>query len=279
MTETLRQTQIELRTNTELVAATHGAGLRSWLISVQTLMSGSAVQMASVASSLEIVVPSSHSDLLDVEYLGQVDASIAVYRLDELKPTCDKALHQVKIKLMPKFSSEVYNFYMLDDLLCGLVGKKYLLHPKYVISLILAYARQHKLLTDKFIICDSFLSTLFGGVQWVKIKSLWNQILKLISPVSPQPLLASVKLVSVSTSSLPEANTSSVNGPESDTDSRLDVSVDEKCELYPGDWPQPTKSCKLKRTESTPCILSSPSTQHKRAAAKSKRSLRRHKTL
>ena len=269
MAETMRQTQIELRTNTELVS--HGSGLRSWLISVQTVMSGQAVQMASVASSLEIVVPASHSQQLDIEFLGQVDASIAVYRLDELKPTCDKILQQLKVKLMPKFSSEVYNFYMLDDVLCGLVGKKYLLHPKYVISLILAYAKQHKLLTDKFIICDSFLSTLFGGVQWVKIKSLWSQILKLISPYTAQPLLAPFQLASVSYS--PERPAS----PAESLESRLNVSVDEKSELYPGDWPTAAKSNKLKRTESTPCIPASPSSQ--KAPATSKRSLKRHKTL
>ena len=270
MAETLRQAQIELRTNTELQPATsHGDGLRSWLISVQTIMSGSPVQMSSIASSLEIVVPSSHSKVLDIEYLGQADPSIAVYRLSELQTTCDKILNTVQIKLTPKFNSEVYNFFMLDDLLCDLVGKKYLLHPKYVITLILAYARQHKLLTDKFILCDSFLSNLFGGVQWVKIKTLWKQILKLISPVAPQPLLAPVKLASVACSD--------IHLSIEPVESRLNVSIDEKSELYPGDWPVPARSNNLKRTQSTPNILASPSSE--KVSAKSKRSLRRHKTL
>eukprot|EP00088_Acartia_fossae_P002885 TRINITY_DN11201_c0_g1_i1.p1 TRINITY_DN11201_c0_g1~~TRINITY_DN11201_c0_g1_i1.p1 ORF type:complete len:303 (-),score=86.19 TRINITY_DN11201_c0_g1_i1:171-1079(-) len=297
---TLRSAQLELRTHTQLMptpttsnnnSAVEGGStpLRSWLISVQTLMSGNPVNIASVASSIEVVVPPVTSAdkraestageqqtaaQLEVEYLGQMNGSVAIYRLEEVgKPTCDTILaNEVKIKLVPRFSSEVYNFYMLDDLLHTLVGKKYLLHPKYVISLVLAYARQHQLLTDKFIICDSFLSTLFGGVQWLKIRALWSQILKLISPMSAQPLYSTVNL-----------GCDVRDEPCKPTESKLDVSLGESSELYPGDWFQPSDaSRKLKRTESSPCLSSksskSPSSSST-STQSSKRTLRRHKTL
>jgi len=257
----LRQAQIELRSHTELAPSDDETAnhLRTWNVSVQTLMCGKPVSLESVATCISVDCPP--GDVLDVEYLGQLDSCTAIYRLEEKVPISDNVLkEQVKIKLVPRYSESVFNYFKLNDLLTSVVGRRYLQAPKFSITMVLSYARDRKLLDEKFMICDSFLSQLFNGVKFIKLSSLWHEIKKLLIPADPVNLLSNLQL-------------QTTEEPSQVTESKLHIKFDcDSSEIFPGDWPTFKGPGGLRRSRSARCIRSV-------KMPKNARTLRRHKTL
>ena len=153
------------------------------------------------------------------------------------------------------YKSDVFNFYKMGDDLASLVGRNYLVHPKYALSLVLAYAREHNLEKENYVICDSYLEALLG-LKLVKMRNLWTELCKLIEKVKPSLICSTVNLEEFSQT----------------TRSSQPVLVDESCNLFPEDWTLNTQDRYLSRTETLPV----PSA---RSIQSSKRSLRRHKTI
>jgi len=255
----LRQAQIELRSHTELVQTVDDTAnnLRTWNVSVQTLMSGKPVNLESVATCISVECPGA---LLDVEYLGQLDRCTAIYRLEEMQPISDTVLkEQVKIKLVPRYSESVFDYFKLNDLLTSVVGRRYLQAPKFSITMVLSYARDRQLLNEQLMTmtCDKFLRQLFNGMKYINLKSLWHEIKKLIKPADPVNLWNNLHL-------------QTSQEPSQVTESKLRVKFDQKnSEIFPGDWPAFKGRASVKRTTSARGMK----------PPRSARALRRHKTL
>jgi len=256
----LRQAQIELHSYTELVQTVDDTAnnLRTWNVSVQTLMSGKPVNLESVATCISVEGPP--GDALDVEYLGQLDRCTAIYRLEEMQPISDTVLkEQVKIKLVPRYSESVFDYFKLNDLLTSVVGRRYLQAPKFSITMVLTYARDRQLLNEQLMTmtCDKFLRQLFNGMKYINLKSLWHEIKKLITPADPVNLWNNLHL-------------QTSQEPSQVTESKLRVKFDQKnSEIFPGDWPAFKGRARVKRTNSARGMK----------PPRSARALRRHKTL
>ena len=126
-------------------------GLRSWVVSVKTDLSGEAVDMSAVTRRL--VVKSTRSEL-DVACLGALDLSTAVYRISEcrkMQPMLDLPL---AVEMTPRYHSATGQLYRLEPGLASLVGRTYLQHPKYALTLVLAYVRAKHLQKGQIIICE-----------------------------------------------------------------------------------------------------------------------------
>ena len=221
--------------------------LRSWLVSVDARLSGEPVALASVASKVEVSCPVAD---VEVECLGQVDQFTAVYRVLELEPDVDLPDLPIKVKLVPRFSPQLENFHRLHATLAGLVGRNYLVHPKYALTLVLDYARQQQLIKHNYIVCDAFLETLFN-TRWIKVKSLWDNLTKLISKFDGECVMSSHKLGSLNQS----------------TAEVQPIQLDANNLLYPGDW-----SCNFNTTKPL-------SRRQTETSSKSSRSLKRCKTI
>ena len=258
MVVSLHPSSLEVTARTDLLCCENN--LRTWLVSVQTQLAGQLFPLASAAVSCEVTA--AEEEVVEVEYLGQVDAHTAIYRVQELEgaePTLRDVTLQVT--LVPRLHPEVSSFYRLQDPLVSLVGRRYLVHPKYALTLVLDYVRQHDLMTQKVVVCDPFLQNLFG-CRWVKIRSLWDEIFKLMSPASPEPISCRLNLSELSKS----------------IESSRSVRVDAEKNLYPEDWNlNPGSSAgNLHRTQTVSGTVSSGS---KPLHSSSSRTLKRHRTI
>ena len=250
---------LELNTQSELISI--DAGLRTWLLTLKTSISGSPVELSAVADSCEVYSP---LEEVCVECLGQADTCTALYRIQEINPVSNLSSIPIKVKLVARYKPDVFNFYKLEDQLASLVGRNYLVHPKYALSLVLAYAREHNLQNENFVICDSYLEALLG-LKLVKMRNLWTELCKLIEKVQPSMLYSTVNLEEFTQT----------------TRSSQPVLVDESCNLFPEDWNLNSAEKYLIKTQTLP-VGSATQTLPVRSAKSlqsSKRSLRRHKTI
>ena len=222
--------------------------LRSWLVSVEARISGESVALATVAKTVEVSCPVPD---VEVECLGQPDQFTAIYRVHELNSNTELIDLPIKVKLMPRYNQQLENFYKLNSTLAGLVGRNYLVHPKYSITLVLDYARQKELIKDNLIICDDFLENLFES-RWIKVRSVWDHLTRLMHKFEGECVNTTHKLDH-------ELKVSTVEVKALQVDSATSS-------LYPVDWNsyQSNKFIGRRNTE---------------AATKSSRSLKRHKTI
>lgn len=255
--------------------------LRQWLLTVQTRLGGQPVSVAAVAADLRVdcTMPG-----FVVECLGQADPSTVLYRVEEmdsLKTTSHLTSIPVRVVLVPRLSSDVAPFYRLDDRLASLVGRKYLVHPKYALTIVLAYARDHQLDKPKFLVCDAFLESLFN-CKMVKIRALWDQIFKLMERVKPDVVSTGHTLhANVSSADDPAGNgltptattspSTSLSTTTTCTSSEM-FNVDQQQNLFPADWDLLNQDrLSLSRSQSQPGLPAK--------TTSTKRTLKRHKTI
>ena len=260
----LKATQLQIRTFTAVESSemevADCSSPRTWLIFVQTCLAGRPVKFSSVAKTTEVVVPIEHCHLFDVEYFGPHDDTTIIFRLEEKERLVDdRLLDELKVRVVPRFESRVLDYYKLNDMLCSMAGRRYLMHPKYLITLVLTYARARNLMTKKFLICDKFLSKLFDGKPFLKLTSVWKHIQGLIRPVEDGFIYNKVDMMGTSI-----------------TQSSLEVSLAMDGQIFPAEWP--SSGPVLQRTESAPAI-DQPSMSKLTEQKISKRALKRHKSL
>jgi len=162
------------------------SGLRSWLVTIETDLAGHAMDMSEVTQRLDVA--SARTDL-QVQSLGRVDKSTAVYRVKESKkiqPVLDLPL---SVRISPRYHLATGHLYKLEKSLANLVGRTYLQHPKYALTLVLAYVRAKNLQKGQVIICDKVLQDILGTCcPWIKSGHLWKRLENLIKKVDEEPV-------------------------------------------------------------------------------------------
>jgi hypothetical protein len=213
-----------------------GAG-RSWLVTVRTRLETAYIDLARSTSACQLVAGDEidgQQQQLAIRCLGQPDPYSALYSVSAASPPPgqeDGSPPKLRVRLTPRYHSATGTAFRLDDKLAALVGRSYLVHPKYALSVVLAYARAHSLDRDRVIQCDPQLEALLG-CRWVKKQQLWSRLETLVGrfhqeAVSLEHTLAAPKATAANGSAIPSSST---------TAAVLDVACDREANLFPADW-------------------------------------------
>ena len=209
-------------------------GGRTWLVTVRTRLDAAYIDLARSASACQLVsapgkIAQDEADSdqhrtqqLSIKCLGQPDPYTALYSVRETNPvsSCDAPPPKVRVHLRPRYHSATGTAFRLDDKLAALVGRSYLVHPKYALSVVLAYARSHSLDRDRRIDCDPRLESLLG-CRWVKKQQLWARLEALIGRFHEEELSVEHTLnAAVYRTATAE----------------LAVACDREANLFPADW-------------------------------------------
>ena len=224
------------------------SGLRRWLLTVTASLCGEPVELC---QAIHLCHVTSLREELEVTRLVQSDRYRMVYYVEETRNIHHLLDLPISITITPLYHPTTTNLYKLDTKLAELVGREYLAHPKYALTIVHAYARVNNLYQDKNIICDSILNTIFGCDQ-IELRQLWREVCSLIKRE--------------------EQKTISLIHPLTDfdksTSATLEVTLDDDCNIYPKNWrsskkinskiiaktqslhPRPGKKGSLKRNKS-----------------------------
>merc|ERR1712130_293762 len=145
--------------------------LRRWVVTVKASLCGHPVELCEVIQGVTVV---SYRDELEVTSLGQPDSYRMVYSVQETRHIHDLLDLPIAITVTPLYHPTTTNLYKLDTRLAELVGRDYLAHPKYALTIVHAYARANNLYQDKNIICDSTLANIFGCSR-IELMNLWRE--------------------------------------------------------------------------------------------------------
>ena len=156
--------------------------LRSWLLSIKASLAGHPVELGTAILSYHVT---SLRPQLEVTCLGQSDIYRLVYSVQETEPINDLQDLPIPISVTPLYQSTT--LYKLDTKLADLVGRDYLAHPKYALTIVHAYARVNNLYHEKSIICDSTLLQIFGCPQ-IELRHLWREVFCLIKMEEQKPV-------------------------------------------------------------------------------------------
>ena len=148
-----------------------------------------------------------------------------VYSVQETEPIHDLLDLPISISVTPLYHPTTTTLYKLDTKLADLVGRDYLAHPKYALTIVHAYARANNLYHEKSIICDSTLLQIFGCPQ-VELRHLWREVCCFIKREEQKPVLLIHQLSDFDKSS----------------SSSTEVTLDEDFNIYPKDWSFTNKS-------------------------------------
>ena len=212
------------------------SSLRSWVVSVQTCLSGIPCDMRSILemNTFNISCP----DVTGTP-LGFSDPSTLMYRVseDQLEEGDNPSELKLEFDAKPRYHSSaagVNFFYKLDPRLAEFVGRDILKQPKYCLTMIHSYAREKKLYHQQTIKCDSVLFKIFEkeSLDRTTYGTLMKDIYKLMKRVE-------VKFISMSHSLSEQPLSTSLN---------LDVKV-HNGNLFPENW-------KIQTDESTANLLS-----------------------
>jgi hypothetical protein len=212
-------------------------GGRTWLVTVRTRLDAAYIDLARSASACQLVAAPGKIDTivqdeadndqhrtqqLSIKCLGQPDPYTALYSVRETNPvsSCDAQPPKVRVHLRPRYHSATGTAFRLDDRLAALVGRSYLVHPKYALSVVLAYARSHSLDRDRRIDCDPRLESLLG-CRWVKKQQLWTRLEALIGRFHEEELSVEHTL-----------NAAAYRTATAE----LAVACDREANLFPADW-------------------------------------------
>lgn len=190
--------------------------LRSWIVSLQVCMSGAPVEIESFVENCHVTTQCAE---MSVTCLGQADCSTMVYSVQELERMEELVDPVLNINVIPSYHASVSGVFKLDQRLAQLVGRDFLVHPKYILTVLHGYARSHKLYHQKTIKCDDFLFNIFEK-DVIELGALWKEVCRLVKKVD----LKSISL-SHNTSSLTKFSTS-----------HIEVTVDCNLNLYPDNW-------------------------------------------
>lgn len=261
------QLEVMIHSNQLQISTTTGgeSGQRFWLVTVRAALGGQDVELGLVASGCDVT-----SDLaqLTVTYLGQPDEFSALYKVDETTPSSaaesitDSGL-AIRVRLTPRYHPVATTVYRLDEKLAALVGRDYLAHPKYALSVVLAYARAKRLVTAKSILCDRRLEQLLG-CPWIRNQAVWDRLAGLMTKVTEEAVSMEHRLQALDTAAVAGSSSSLAV---------MELSADAQRNLYPAKWIyNGVQSTMLERSRTTvelPAV----------AAVKSKKTLRRHKSI
>ena len=246
-----RRAELQLSTASQLVS-TSADSLRTWVVSVQTLVDGQIININSVGSNIHL--ETAFTEIIEIdEVFGLPDPRIAVFRVSELAPVPGGLGVPLEVRVVPRYPDHVMEFFKLDDKLAALVGLPYLAHPKSSMNQIYTYIEANNLMTKKYIMCDKFLADIFG-VSWLRLRTLWESIsARLISKVEATPLYNQLVL-----DHAPRAKHSAQT-----------LNVDAELNLYPQDWHlREAEGRVVTRTKSMSQALTKPA-----------RSLKRHRSV
>ena len=195
-----------------------GSSTRSWLVTLQTCISGAPCE---IDSTIENIKLTSSDAGLQVTCLGLVDVSTLVYSVQQNKLEVGESLGEPKVEVSarPLYHESVGSFYRLDPRLAEFVGRESLQHPKYTLTMIHSYARANKLYHQKSIKCDDVLFNIFEK-ESLDLGSLWKEVCKLLRKVEIKSISMSHKL-----SNLTKFSTS-----------QLEIRVDNDLNLFPENW-------------------------------------------
>ena len=194
----------------------HPSGLRTWLVTITVTINGQECQLDQALLSHEVT---SARPELQVTYLGQSDLYRAIYAIQELREINLLLDPAITILVAPLYHQTASSMYKLDTRLAKLVGREYLAHPKYALTIVHAHARAHDLYFDKIIICDDTLQQIFGCSE-IKLHNIWRRLSRLMKKTEQKTLSLTHQL-------------SDFNKPSS---VEAEITVDEDGNIFPGDW-------------------------------------------
>ena len=199
---------------------------RSWLVTVRTRLDAAYIDLTRSTSACQLIAD---TDDLVVSCLGQPDPYSAVYSVRETTGGAGNndapGSPKVRVRLTPRYHSATGTAFRLDDKLAALVGRSYLVHPKYALSVVLAYARAQGLDRERCIECDPRLESLLG-CRWVKKQQLWTRLEALVGRFHTEAV--SLEHILVSADSGSDVGLS--------TTAALAVACDRDANLFPADW-------------------------------------------
>ena len=179
MDTSLYQLQVEVRPETE----------KHWLILIQVAINGEVKQLTSCVSESGISVTSDRAEA-DIVFHGRCDAFTAVFSVTTPEERLSVPL---SVTVTPRYNINSPVIHKLDRGLADLVGREFLVHPKYALTCVHSYARDHNLYAGKNIICDETLQSIFGTVG-VKLDSLWARMTKHIKRKELENITLSLEL-------------------------------------------------------------------------------------
>ena len=209
----------------------HPSGLRSWLMTIKVTINGQDCQLDQAMLNHEVI---SIRPELQVTYLGQSDLYRAIYAIQELREINLLLDPAITILVAPLYHPSTSSMYKLDTRLAKLVGRDFLAHPKYALTIVHAHARAHHLYFDKIIICDDTLQQIFG-CSGIKLHNIWRRLSRLMKRTEPKTLSLTHQLSDFNKPSFVEA----------------EIIVDENGNIFPGDWSfHSNRSKQVVRTQS-----------------------------
>ena len=173
------QIQAEVRPQTE----------SQWLVLVQVAINSQVTPLTSCVSESGIIV-FSESDEADIVFHGHCDAFTAVFSVATPE---DRLSVPLSVKVTPRYNFSFPVIHKLDRGLAELVGREFLVHPKYALTCVHSYARAHNLYAGKNIICDETLQSIFGTAG-IKLDSLWARMTKHIKRKEIENITLSLEL-------------------------------------------------------------------------------------
>ena len=227
---------------------------RSWLVTLQTLVSEKPVDMKNVLVDIEL---SSSDPSVQVTILGPDDPSTCLYSVQEKEREVGESRSEPRLEVLaiPKYQDDVTRFYKLDPGLASLVGHEMLQAPKYILTCLHGYAKKNQLFRQKtihmqeygkygtyntinVIKCDKILFNIFKK-RFLHIhplyNSLWEEVSKHLRKVELKSISMSHRL-----SELPKSSSS-----------QLRIKIDDNFNIYPEDWKAVKKSTNIRsRTKS-----------------------------
>ena len=251
---------LEVIIHSQQLEAEAGAA-RCWLVTLRTRLGGEAAALGQLATACDVT--GQRPDELSVAYLGQPDDYCTIYQVTETTTT-EHGRHlgellAIQVRLTPRYHPSATTVYRLDKRLAALVGRDYLAHPKYALTVLLAYARAKCLSTPRSILCDRLLAGLLG-CPWVRNKAVWNKLSGLMTRVTVDTVNLEHSLLTGGSSSI----------------AVMELSADAQQNLYPAKWIHNGLAAALITRSHTDGALPPSATK---TAVKSKRLLRRHKSI
>jgi len=259
-----RPVKLEVHIESRLLEeAVTKAAERSWLVTLRTCLDGTEAPLGQMADGCGIVGARPEQQLR-VTFLGQPDDYCALYQVTEaVADPLGGDPRPVSVRLTPRFHPIATTVYKLDERLAALVGREYLAHPKYALSVLLAYAHSKRLVTSRSIMCDRLLTDLLG-CPGVRSQALWNKLAGLMTRVTVEDIKLEHDLAGSSGQSVVVK----------------ELSVDAKQNLYPVRWINNGREATLLERSHTDGDLPLSMKAAATAAKKSKkRLLQRHKSI
>ena len=192
------------------------SGLRSWLVTIRVTISGTDCELDQAIVNMEVLATRPE---LQVTFLGQADLYRAVYAVKELRQINQLLGLPINIMVTPLYHPATVTLYKLDTRLAKLVGRDYLAHPKYALTMVHSYARAHNLYTEKSIICDDTLQQIFGCLG-IKLQNIWPRLSGLMKRTEQKKLVLTHQLTEFTKCS----------------EEAVEIKLDQDGNIFPGNW-------------------------------------------